>query len=307
MIVQDIPPARLRQRLRGPGLKLRTGPLVNCIRSPLAAVAAGIALNYAHHTVEADEAFADFHVGVERPRSWRRWFDPQVVFRFDGALPFNPLPGHQGLPLLEWGLNWCVYSHCHQYLTLHSAVVESGGRALILPAPSGSGKSTLCAALAFRGWRLLSDELAVIDPATGRVVPLPRPISLKNKSIEVIGAFAPEAVFSPTVPDTVKGSVGHVRPPQDAVQRGGESALPRWIVLPRYVAGAPTTLQPLPRARAFMTLVEHAFNYNVHGRDGFLALARLVDGCACYSLSYGDLDDAVAVLRRLADATPALS
>jgi hypothetical protein len=43
-------------------------------------------------------------------------------------------------------------------------VLERGGRALLLPAPSGSGKSTLCAGLAFNGWRLLSDELALLDP-----------------------------------------------------------------------------------------------------------------------------------------------
>ena len=36
-------------------------------------------------------------------------------------------------------------------------------RAVILPAPPGSGKSTLCAALVNRGWRLLSDELTLVD------------------------------------------------------------------------------------------------------------------------------------------------
>lgn len=281
------------------------GSLVTLVRSSLPAVADGVLLHYAQHPVEADDGFADFHVCVSRPSGLRRWLQPQVVFKFDGDEPFAPLPGTQGFPLLEWGMNWCVYTHCHQFLTLHSAVVEKDGRALILPAPSGSGKSTLCAGLAFRGWRLLSDELALIDPATGLLSPLPRPISLKNQSIAVIRAHAPEAAFSPEVADTLKGTVAHARPPADAVALADQRARPRWVVLPRYVAGAPARLERLPRARAFMTLIDNAFNYNVHGRAGFATLAALVDGCDCYEFSYGHLDEAVATFDRLAAESPA--
>ena len=302
MTVDDVRPLELRHRLTGEGLRLRTGPIVTNIRSSLAAVQRGIALHYASHEVEPSAGFADFHISVERPRTLRRWFQPQVVFRFDDAEPFAPLPGDQGFPMLEWGLNWCVSSHCHQYLTIHAAVVERAGFALILPAPSGSGKSTLCAGLTFSGWRLLSDELTLIEPESGLVVPLPRPISLKNASIDVIRAFAPSAAFGPVVTETTKGSVAHVRPPAEGVRRGLEKATPRWIVLPRYAAGAPSALTVLPKARAFMQLAENAFNYNVHGRQGFDLLARVIDGCECFEFSYSRLDEAVEIFRQLCDA-----
>lgn len=300
MIARDLSPAALRRRLAGAGLALRTGPLVFNIRSPLAEVADGIALHYANHPLEAESTFVDFHVSVERPAGLRRWVNRQVVFRFDGELPFAPLPGHQGFPLLEWGLNWCIHGHCHQYLILHGAVVAKGGAAAILPAPSGSGKSTLCAGLAFRGWSLLSDELTVIDPVSRDVLAVPRPISLKNASIEVIRRFAPDAVIGPSVPDTTKGTVAHVRPPPAAVAGASLRATPRWVVLPQYEAGAAATLTRLSRASAFMTLVDNAFNYNIHGAAGFAALAALIDRCDCYSLRYGDLEQAVALFDRLA-------
>ena len=300
MILADLAPAQLRRRLAGPGLSLRTGPVVTRIRSSLNAVVQGLATHYGAFGIEPDEAFADFHVEVCRPAGLRGWLKPQVVFRFDGEEPFAPLPGAQGFPMLEWGLNWCVYTYCHQFMTLHSAVLERDGRALLMPAPSGSGKSTLCAGLAFRGWRLLSDELTVVDPRAGDVVPVPRPISLKNRSIEVIRAFAPQAVFSPPVPDTVKGVVAHVRPPQDAVDKAGLRATPRWIVLPRFRAGEPARLEPLSRAQVFMQLVENTFNYSIHGPAAFAALAALMDRCDCYSFTYGHLDEAVATFDQLA-------
>jgi HprK-related kinase A len=303
LIVEDLATPDLGRCLQLGGLRLRTGPVVTNIRSPLRAVRNGIALHYARHTVEPDQGFADFHVSIERPRSHRRWLGKQVLFNFDGEQPFAPLPGDQGFALLEWGLNWCVSSHCHQYLIVHAAVLERDGRALILPAASGSGKSTLCAGLVFGGgWRLLSDELALIDPASGHVLPLPRPLSLKNASIDVLRGFAPAARFGEVVHETSKGRVAHVQPPADGVLRASQIALPAWVVLPRFEAGATTQLQPLSRARAFMALVENAFNYNVHGRAGFAAFADVIDRSACHQFSYSSLHEAVAVFDELARA-----
>jgi HprK-related kinase A len=223
-----------------------------------------------------------------------------VLFKLDGESPFTPLPGDQGFPILEWGLNWCITGLYHRYLTLHAAVLERHGRALVLPAPSGSGKSTLCAALALRGWRLLSDELALIDPDTGLIQPLPRPVSLKNASIDVIRGFEPAARFGPPVHETSKGTVVHMAPPREGVARAAEPARAGWIVLPRYAQGQAAQLVPLPKAQALMRLVENAFNYNVHGLAGFERLARMVDDSACHRFGYARLEEAVAMFDALA-------
>jgi len=303
LIVADLSDRELEQRLAGPGLRLRTGPVVSRIHSRLPAIVRGIALHYADYPVEDDEGFADFRVRVGRPANLRRWVRAQAQFFVDGNLPFTPLPLDQAFPMLEWGLNWCVSAHCHQYLIVHSAVVEKAGRALVLPAPPGSGKSTLCAGLVNRGWRLLSDELVLIDLDSCRVVPLPRPVSLKNASIDVIRAFAPAAAMSAPVHDTTKGSVAHMRAPTDSVRRAMETARPGWMVLPRYRAGAAARLTPLSRGRALMQLADNAFNYSAHGRRGFELLASFVDQSDCYEFEYGDLDEATAVFDGLAART----
>ena len=290
----------MQRRLSGSGLRILTGPVVTCVQSRLSAVAEGIRLLYAEHQVGGSSDFADFHVRVDRPFGLRRWLRPQVVFQFDGAPPFNPLPGDQGIPLLEWGLNWCVSGHLHQFLILHAAVVERRGLALLLPAPPGSGKSTLCAGLVSRGWRLLSDELALISPETGDVVPLVRPISLKNASIAVISRFAPAMTIGPAVHDTLKGSVAHVKPPLESVRRQSEPAKPRWVVVPRYAASEPARLHALPKGRMFMHLADSAFNYEVHGRRGFDLIGDLVTSCDCYEFSYSDLEEAAGLFNDLA-------
>ena len=307
MKVADLGLHQLDGLLKGAGLRLRTGPVVTCVRSPLSAVLEGVALHYAEHPVESADGFADFHISVDHARGLRRWFRPQVVFTMDGDKPFTPLPGDQGFPMLEWGMNWCVSSLAQQFLTLHAAVLERGGRALVLPAPSGSGKSTLCAGLAFRGWRLLSDELALIDPGTAMISPLPRPVSLKNASIEVIRRFAPQAQFGNIVHETLKGTVGHFKPPLDAVLRADQPALPGWVVLPRFEANAPTQLLPLSKGQAMMRLIECAFNHNVHGRGGFELLADLVERSDCHEFIYSKLDEAATLFDRLAAQGPAVA
>lgn len=295
-------PAATERKLRSTeGLRLHMGPFVASLRSPLRQVAASVSSLYAHYALAADDTFTDFHVGVKRPPGVRSLWKPQVVFELDGHEPFNPLPGDQGFPLLEWGLNWCVYGMCHQYLILHAAVLERGGKALILPAPSGSGKSTLCAGLLFSGWRLLSDELAMICPRDGNLVPNPRPVSLKNESIQVISDFAPGVQFGSRVKETSKGVVAHFAAPEAAVRLSGLRAMPAWVVMPKYRPGQGALLRPIERSRAFMQLIENAFNYDVFGAEGFSLLGSVLDRCRCFSFEYSSLSEAAAVFSRLAD------
>jgi hypothetical protein len=299
MKLAELPHRELVNRLRSRGVALRTGEITWRVRTALDPVARGLALLYADYDLVDPEGFVDFHVELRQPAGPRRWVRPQVLFSFDGEVPFKPLPAAQALPLLEWGLNWCVSNHAHQYLIAHAAVVERNGLAAVFPGVPGAGKSTLCAALVSRGWRLLTDELALFSRDTGRLVPLVRPVSLKNESIEVIGRFAPHAVLGPVTRDTLKGTVAHMRAPSASVQRQLETASPRWIVFPRYRAGAPARLAPLSKGRAFIPLAEATFNYSLLGLEGFHLLGNIVDACDCHEFTYSRLEDAIATFDAL--------
>lgn len=304
MIVSALPPGGVDDRLRADGLVIRTGPFNFRIDSPIRSVAEGVALLYADYPMADDSEFVDFSVTIGHGSGLHRWFRPQARFIYDGDSPFEPLPANHAHPLLEWAMNWCISSQAHQYLILHAAVIEHSGGAVVLPAPPGSGKSTLCAGLIHRGWRLMSDELAMISLYDGCIVPLARPVSLKNESIDIIRRYVPGAVLSRETPDTSKGTVAHLKVPAEQVRRANEPAVPRWVVFPRYVAGAPPRLTPRPKADSMFELARNAFNYSLLGLTGFEVLGDVITSCDCYDFEYSELDDAVATFDRLATAHP---
>jgi HprK-related kinase A len=297
--------AEIRKKLKEPGLSLHIGPFTFRIVSDIESIADGLTKLYPDYPVAGDDQFVDYTVHIAGGKGFRKWIHPQAIFRFDGIEPFTPLPENHAFPLLEWAMNWCVSTQAHQYLILHSSVIERDGCAVIMPAPPGSGKSTLCAALSNRGWRLLSDELALISLADASITPVGRPISLKNQSIELIKEYISGAVFNRITHDTSKGSVTHLKVPAEQLLRIHEKAQPRWVIFPKYVSGAEPDLRRRSKASSMLELGRNSFNYMVLGRTGFETLSAVVNASDCYDFSYSQLDDALAVFNQLVEGRSA--
>jgi len=291
--VSEISSVALSDLLKGPGIQMITGPFLLHLRTEIEAVRNGISVLYRDFPLADSADLVDFHVVLKRHGKPFRCFRPQVAVEVDGGSPAAPLSLEQAFALFEGTLNWCIYTYAHQYFIIHAAAIERDGRAAILPAPPGSGKSTLCAALVHRGWRLLTDELTLVSVETNEIMPLPRPISLKNESLKVIGEFAPQAVFGPASPNTIKGTIAHVRPPKESIERMGEPSRPAWVVFPRFRAGASTIVQTISKANTLMRVAESSVNYSILGIEGFHILSRMIDIVDGYELEYSNLEEAV--------------
>lgn len=295
--IRDLSDQELAHRL-AQGLDLETGPFVFHIQSRENAVFNGLRRLYADFPV-SEEVVRDFHVRVRRPANFRRWYHPQVVFEHDRVSPFKPLPANHAFAGLEWGMNWCIAGYAHHFLTLHAAVLERNGRAIMLPGEPGAGKSTLTAALSLSGWRLLTDETALVDLDTGVLWPMARPVNLKNSSIDIIQAFSREAVLGDKAFDTHKGTVAHLKPSTEAVLCMHEPCRIGWVVFPRWHTDSPARLTRRPRADTFVYAAENSFNYSVLGETGFYALENLIREAECFDFRYGGLEDALATFERL--------
>ncbi len=293
-VVESSPVAhRVVDRMSTRNNTIRIGPFSVSITCDNKELQSSILELYRYFPVAGGD-FSDFRVDMNRPKGIRRWIRPQINFTFDGFTPFKPLPNNQGLALFEWGLNWCITNHCHEYLIIHAAVVERNGCALIFPAPPGAGKSTLCAALVCDGWRLLSDELALIGlEGDNLILPLCRPVCLKNRSIDLIREKYPLAEFGPTCRDTSKGDVAHMLAPKESVDKMLVGAKPRRIIFPRYSPDSSTSLMRRSKAESFFEIARQSFNFHVLGESGFDVLKGVVDECDCYDFQYSHLDEAI--------------
>jgi HprK-related kinase A len=279
-------------RLRSGGLGLRIGPFNARIATDIEYVIEPLYRLYADHPVLDDPAVYSFRLSLNRVSRFPGIRPRNVRLLVDGRQPHEDMPIAHALPVLEWGANLVTALRCYCFLMFHAAVLERGGRALVLPASPGDGKTTLSAGLSHRGWRLFSDEFGLVRPGTTAMIPMPRPMALKNESIEIIKRFAPDAYLGPSVPGTRKGTVAHVKPPSASVAQQHESARVSVVVFPRWVAGEKFSLEEIPRAEGFMRLAANAFNYEVHGEAGFGTVRDIISGSRCYRLVYSDLDTA---------------
>ena len=294
MTLGSLPAGAAVRRISREGLIVRMGPFQVRVASRIRHFAREFVDLYRHHPLGDPEQFIDFDIRLAAGWSMTHPRGRVASFVFSSDNPLAPLPLHQATPLFEWGLNWCVTSYAHRFVMIHAGVVARGDEAILMPGASGSGKSTLTTALCYRGWRLFSDELALIDLQQGLIYPMPRPISLKNKSIETIKAFAPEVHIGSLVRETWKGQVALLRPPADSVATQMRPARIRKILFPIFDASVPASLTPITPGRAFARLYDSTFNYGVHSKRDFAVLADLVERAPAAEIRYSNFDAAIA-------------
>lgn len=292
-------PTEFERRLQRGKLRLQIGPYVYRLQSNLGAVAEGLSLLYRDFPLAPDDTFVDFDVALTS-RGLGQRLRRRAEFRFDHQSPFESIPTGQAYAFLEWGMNWCVSLYPNEYLKLHAAVVSRAGRAMIMPGVPGAGKSTLCAALGLRGWRILSDEHALVPLQTSTLVPLCRPVSLKNASIDIIREFDPSAQLGPLSRETHKGVVAHMKADLAPDSHDPEAVPAGLILFPRFSSDEPQVLRPRRRTESFIIAAYHSFNYSVLGAAGFEAMKFLLEELPCYDLVYHNLDWAVRAVDEVA-------
>lgn len=272
---------------------IECSPFAFKVESSFPEVFSNLETIYGNRIVDGNDydGFIDYFVSIKGSGGLRRLLKDQARFTCDKLEPFKPLNRSQAFAMLEWGLNWVVAAHEVSHLIIHSAVLAKNGKAVLFPAPPGSGKSTLTAYLSRNGWRLLSDEMALITPLTLEVTPFVRPICLKNDSIELVKSWYPKATFSTIAKDTHKGDVVHMAPDEDSVKLQNETAQIAGIVFPKFSKNKFCDIFSMDKATAYTLLTENAFNFSVLQGKGVQSIINIVEQVPAFEVHYNDLEE----------------
>ena len=278
-------------------IALRVGPIGFRVGSDWRAPIAQLEILYRDYPKPHDD-IPHFTVRLEATMRWRRFIRPSVAILGDHVIPEAlPLPLAQGFLAAEMAMNLQVALGERRFLLLHASSVERDGKVLIMTGESGSGKSTLAALLGENGWRLLGDEFALIEPETGMAWPFPRPVSLKNASIEVMAAHVEASRFGPLLRGTPKGDVRHLIPNVMALRNMDSPAPTALILFPRF--GAEAAVREMGASEVFIRLTQASTNYVALAERGYAALARLVTETPVRAFDFPDTAAGLALVEQL--------
>jgi hypothetical protein len=181
---------------------------------------------------------------------------------------------------------------------IHAGVVGTGDRCILLPAAAGSGKSSLTAALVHRGYRYLSDEVALIEPATFRVRPVPLAVCVKSTGWNAMNRYFPD-IDELMGHQRMDGKIVCYVPPVAATIQHSAAEVSH-IVFPRYDANAVTELRPVARSTALGRMMSECWACGHLDRTNVEELIRWIGQIDCYELPFASLEDAADLVQQVA-------
>lgn len=205
----------------------------------------------------------------------------------DGREPRREASTEEALRALNHELLQALMARRREHYYVHAAVLEHGGRALVLPGLSRAGKSTLALALLQAGARYLSDELLCLA-ADGRALPVPRAPKLRDECVAYFPRLAPacvghgEARFVPfeALPDDVLAAPAPIGT----------------VVLPRYAPDGSDRPRAITRGAAALALARSSLNFGAHRARSLDWLAELLAEARTFALDWRDPHASAAAL-----------
>ncbi|MFC1491783.1 hypothetical protein ACFLQ0_04265 [Nitrospinota bacterium] len=223
---------------------------------------------------------------------------PDTVFQLDvrgGDYRIFP-EDKQGEPLYETDsrsdLYWWLESalcdgaleRVRDMLLIHGAAVEREGEAIIFLGKSYSGKSTLTMHLLRSGFRLLSDEVVLVDPETLKLRPFPRNLLVRQGALQNDSDLR-ELCDARWHYEDEEGEIKWMMDPA-ALSAGGvaeEAEVGKIFCLRRHRRWR-SLLEPVGMRAAVEEMVKQAMNLKHAGEGGVEAIVRMARAGQNYRL-----------------------
>lgn len=185
------------------------------------------------------------------------------------------------------------------FIYIHAGVVGINGSCLLLPARSGSGKSTLTAGLVASGFEYLTDEVALLEENSLRIIPAPLAIGIKSTGWDIIDSHHPDIYGLPVHHREDNKLVRYIPPPDNSAPYHSTITYPvKTIILPHYDPGMKTRLIPVSKVTALENILGDCLAIPVRfNMRNIEALASWISDIPCYQLTMSSLEDAIRIIR----------
>lgn len=186
------------------------------------------------------------------------------------------------------------------YFTLHAAALVKGETGFLFPGSQHCGKTTLTLELIKRGYRLLSDDLAIIGRKTLEVMPFPRALNIRERSLSLLQGFEHLLVSRRefTIADEKRWFL-------DLKEFAGSPFVPTIIVFPELNPAEAAALEPFSKTMAVLELIRQnmaPYLPNLPQPDdasNFEVSSRLVKQTATFRLAVGPVKETMDLLLSL--------
>jgi len=108
-----------------------------------------------------------------------------------GDLTLKLAPGESGEGLAYENTVYSLIGRVRIHVLFHAGAVARSGQGIVLTADAANGKTTLVLELVRRGFAFLSDEMAALNRADGRLHAFPRALRLRPDTLARVGWPAP--------------------------------------------------------------------------------------------------------------------
>lgn len=190
---------------------------------------------------------------------------------------------------LEWWITYDILRSHPQHLHLHGGGFRVGEAAVLLPGGHGAGKTSLTLEALYRGHRVYSDEILVVDPRTVLLRPYPRCFVVKEPGMRLFPDL--QSLYRARGPQKAGRSVPvwYVNPREIRPDYLASPAPCRWLIFPRFRAGSGTAVTPVSELDALGRLLGCVFTFFRNPSGTLTGVAALARRCRAYDLRFGDL------------------
>ncbi len=196
-----------------------------------------------------------------------------------------------------------AYAKMDFLIAVHSASLSLGNGCVMFPGVCGVGKTTLAAGLLKAGFIHYTDDTAIVDRKTHKVIPTPVSLRIKEGSFGIVEKMFPGSLLT-AVHYSSDGRKIRYLPPSVGrfVSEPSSGETVKALVFNRYEPDSDTRIERIPRVDAFRRIQE--CGYYMEGGLDRARVSELLDwirGIDCYELTISSLDQAIPVIREIAE------